>query len=146
MADLCDVNVLLALVTDRHVHHPEAARWMNRAPFRNAVVCRHVQIGLLRLLNNLAVMHEDAVPAGECWALWRRLLGDERVRFEPREPDGLDASFEAFTLGRAFSPRVWLDAYLAAYARAGDYTLVTFDQGFGQFEGLSCNVLTPPAR
>ena len=86
------------------------------------------------------------MPTGDCWALWRRLVGDERVRFAPRGPDGLDAPFEAFTGGRAFSPRVWSDAYLAAYARAGDYTLVTFDQGFRQFEGLSCNVLTPAAR
>ena len=45
------------------------------------MICRTVQIGLLRLLNNPAVMHEDAVPTRDCWALWRRLLGDERVRF-----------------------------------------------------------------
>ncbi len=35
--------------------------------------------------------------------------------------------------------------YLAAYARAGNYTLVTFDQGFRQFDGQSCTVLTPAA-
>lgn len=145
MSELVDVNVLLALVTDRHVHHRDAARWIERVTPRNAVICRTVQLGLLRLLNNPAVMKEDALPTGECWALWQRLLEDERLRFEAGEPGGLDALFEESTQGRTFSPRLWSDAYLAAYARAGDYSLVTFDRGFQGFNELACTVLTPRA-
>ena len=116
-------------------------RWLDGVPPRDLVICRTVQIGLLRLLNNPAVMKEDAVPTGECWALWRQLLRDERIRFEAGEPGALDASFEEYTQGRAFSPRLWSDAYLAAYARVGGYTLVTFDQGFRSFSNLACTVL-----
>ena len=29
MPMLCDVNLLLALVTDRHAHHPGAVRWFD---------------------------------------------------------------------------------------------------------------------
>lgn len=56
MPMLCDVNVLLAFATDRHVHHPIALRWLDGIAAGEAVVCRMVQTGLLRLLNNPAVM------------------------------------------------------------------------------------------
>jgi predicted nucleic acid-binding protein len=56
---LCDVNLLLALVTDRHAHHPGAVRWFDILAVSDAVVCRIVQMGLLRLLNNPAVMQEE---------------------------------------------------------------------------------------
>ena len=143
MPALCDVNVLLALVTDRHTHHVDAVRWLGGVSPSEAVVCRIVQMGLLRLLNNPAVMKEEVLAADACWALWRRLLKDERVRFVPDEPPGLDAVFERFISGRAFTPRVWTDAYLAAYAHINGLTLVTFDQGSRTFSGLSCEVLEP---
>lgn len=110
MPALCDVNVLLALVTDRHALHGLSVRWSESIPAAGAVVCRVAQMGLLRLLNNPAVMQEDVLDTASCWALWRRLLEDERFRFAPDEPPDLDAAFERFTIGRAFSPRLWTDA------------------------------------
>jgi uncharacterized protein len=53
---LCDVNLLLALVTDRHAHHAAAVRWFDTLAAGDAVVCRIAQMGLLRLLNNPAVL------------------------------------------------------------------------------------------
>ncbi len=47
-----------------------------------------------------------------------------------------------FTQGGTFSPNVWNDAYLAAFAMAGGYELVSFDKGFAQFSGLKCTILT----
>jgi len=138
---LCDVNVLLALVTNRHSLHGLAARWAESIPAGGAVLCRVAQMGLLRLLNNPAVMKEEALETAGCWSVWHRLLEDERFRFAPEEPPGVDADFERFTGGRAYSPRLWTDAYLAAYAHAGQLTLVTFDQGFRGFPGLVYNVL-----
>jgi hypothetical protein len=88
-------------------------------------------------------MHEEAFDTDGCWALWRRLLEDERIRFATFEPPGLDAIFEEYTSKRAFTPRLWTDAYLAAYARAAGLTLVTFDSGFSSFGGLTCQVLRP---
>jgi len=145
---LCDVNVLLALVTDRHALHGLSLRWSEDVPAGGAVLCRVAQMGLLRLLNNPAVMGEDVLDTAGCWALWRRLLEDERFRFVPDEPPGLDAAFERFTTGRTFSPRLWTDAYLAAYAHAAGLTLVTLDHGFRNFPGLACEILEPsrPAK
>jgi uncharacterized protein len=143
---LCDVNVLLALVADRHVHHDRAVRWVEGVPAGEAILCRVAQVGLLRLLNNPAVMGDEALHAAGCWSVWRRLLEDERFRFLPDEPTGLDLDFERFTVGRAFSPRLWTDAYLGAFAHAARLTLVTFDTGFRGFPGLSCNVLGPSSQ
>jgi len=140
---LCDVNVLLSLVTDRHALHGVSVRWCENVSAAGAVLCRVSQMGLLRLLNNPAVMGEDVLDTAGCWALWRRLLEDERFRFVPDEPRGLDAAFERFTSGREYSPRLWTDAYLAAFADAGQLTLVTFDHGFRGFPGLACDVLEP---
>jgi len=103
-------------------------------------------MGLLRLLNNPTVMREDVLDTAGCWSVWHRLLEDERFRFASEEPPGLNAAVERFTTGRAFSPRLWTDAYLAAYAHATQLTLVTFDKGFRGFPGLSCDVLEPGPR
>ena len=145
VAQLADVNLLLALVTDRHVHHPEAARWIGTIAAGEAIICRMAQVGLLRLLNNPAVMQEDTLTTDDCWVLWRHLTTDARIRVEAGEPSGLEDSFEEFTRGRRFSPRLWTDAYLAAYARAGHHTLVTLDHGFRQFTGLRCAILLADA-
>ena len=59
MPMLCDVNLLLALVTDRYAHHDAAVRWFDTLAAGDAVVCRIVQMGLLRLLNNPSVMQES---------------------------------------------------------------------------------------
>ncbi len=143
MPALCDVNVLLALVTDHHTLHGLAVRWADTVPADGAVLCRVAQMGLLRLLNNPAVMGENVLDVAGCRSLWRRLLDDERFRFTSEEPPGLDQAFEPFTVGRTFSPRLWTDACLAAYAHAARLTLVTLDKGFRGFPGLACDVLTP---
>jgi len=138
---LCDVNVLLALVTDRHAAHTAAVSWLDGVPTGDAAICRIAQTGLLRLLNNPAVMREDVLDTDACWGIWHRLLEDDRSRFTPTEPSGLDAVFKRFTSGRAFTPRLWTDAYLASYAQVSGLVLVTFDQGFRQFDSLACHVL-----
>ena len=140
---LCDVNVLLALVADRHAFHDLADRWAESVRVGEAILCRVAQMGLLRLLNNPAVMGDEALDTAGCWSVWRRLLEDERFRFSPEEPPGLEAAFERFTRGRAFTPRLWTDAYLAAYAHAARLSFVTFDKGFRSFSEFNCNVLAP---
>ncbi len=141
MAALCDVNYLLALVTDRHAHHSVAVHRFGEIPKGEAIVCRIAQTGLLRLLNNPAVMREDVLETSACWKMWQTLLDDERIHFSAAEPPGLDTAFEKMTTGRTFTPRLWTDAYLAAYALTASLTVVTFDKGFRQFPGLDCDVL-----
>jgi predicted nucleic acid-binding protein len=37
---------------------------------------------------------------------------------------------------------VWNDAYLAAFAKAGKYEVVTFDKAFAQFPGIRYTILS----
>ncbi len=39
------------------------------------------------------------------------------------------------------SPKLWMDAYMAAFARASGYRLVTTDAAFAQFDGLDLVLL-----
>jgi len=56
------------------------------------------------------------------------------------EPQGLDDVLRKL-VQNGITPRLWTDAYLAAFAMAGGLQLVTFDQDFRRFQGLSCILL-----
>ena len=113
-----------------HVHHLVANDWYESLePDVRFGFCRHTQLGLLRLLTAEAVMGEDALSQAEAWAVYDRLLADDRIDFVD-EPPGLERRFRALTRRHQASPKTWADAYLAAFAEASQLTLVTFDSGF----------------
>lgn len=58
---------------------------------------------------------------------------------ESLEFDNLWRELSAF---KTSSPKVWMDSYLAAFAIAHDYALVTFDSDFKQYAGLKLNLLS----
>ena len=142
MASLVDVNVLLALLHARHQHHPRALAWLNTCDSAGAVkVCRVVQMGVLRLLTRTAVMREDVLSAAEFWEGWARLMDDDRLAWV-QEPLDTEEAWRRVTSVLPKRQCAETDAYLAALARAGDWTLVTFDQGFRRFAGLRTEILT----
>ena len=141
MPALCDVNFLFALITSRHEHHTRAAAWLERAASGHAVICRYAQLGLFRLLTNPAILRDEAMRADACWRVWQKLISDDRMRFVVAEPEGMDDAFKEFTERRAFTPKLWTDAYLAAFARAAGLSVVTFDAAFRQFTGVQVEVL-----
>ena len=147
-ASLFDTSVWVAAVFPAHPFHAEARAALGRAtPGEPAVFCRATQQSFLRLLSTPAVVsayspvhltNRDALTALDVlsahpyvaeWeerpgtaALWRRLAG-------------LDTA----------SPKVWMDAYLAAFALAGGLRLVSLDRDFRNFqpEGLDLELLIP---
>ncbi len=137
---LPDVNLWLALVFERHFHHPDAKAWFDTLPDGACCFCRLTQQGFLRLATNPRVLREDAVSLKDAWALYDTMMSDERVSFA-REPAGLEAIWRSYTQQNAFSPKVWNDAFLAAFARASALSLVTFDQGLAQYPDLNCTLL-----
>lgn len=133
---LSDVNVLLALVAERCRPHQAVRRWMAALPADDIVcVSRPAQMGLLRLLCTEAVMGEETLRLPQAWSVYARLLASGRFAFAV-EPLRLDATWAQFCLPFRQSPKVVMDAYLAAFAVAGGYRLVTLDKAFGQFKGL----------
>ena len=74
------------------------------------------------------------------WSVYYGLRADERITWA-EEPSGLEATWKKFAEGSKASPKLWMDAYLAAFAMAGGYQLVTTDKAFKQFKGLDLLVL-----
>jgi len=124
---LPDVNVWLALASRRHAHAPLSGGWLNSIPSGEIVFCRVTQLGLLRLLTNESVMGSDVLSSRDAWRTYRTILADERIQFAP-EPFSLEPEWRRLTAQDRPTPKIWTDAYLAAFARAGGLRLVTLDQ------------------
>ena len=142
MIYLGDVNFWLALTFESHVHHVSARQWFEQlTPPNGCAFCRLTQQGYLRLATNPKAFGNEAVTLAEAWTLYDRLLADPRVSFA-EEPLGIEASWRRYTSRRRFSPKVWSDAYLAAFVQHAGSELVTFDQGFGQFTQSASTILS----
>jgi len=138
---LADVNLLLAICFDRHIHHTQAVAWVDRQGKGAICLCRTTQLSLLRLLSYPAVMGPAACSQIEAWEILDLLSSDERFQFK-HEPNSVERELRKLTAGSAISPKVWNDAYLAAFAMAGQLTIATFDGGFRQYAGLDLCLLT----
>ncbi len=143
--DLCDSNVWLALALSAHAHHAVARAWFDAVPDPRAVTfCRATQQTFLRLLTNTGVLRPYGNPPltnRQAWHAYRALLADDRVTFRPEEPAALEEYWKRFAVRGTASPKVWMDAYLAAFAVAAGYRLVTTDVAFKQFRGLDLELL-----
>jgi toxin-antitoxin system PIN domain toxin len=138
---LPDVNLWLALVFESHVHHPIARGWFSALTDSDCSFCRLTQQGFLRLSTNPKALGAEAVTLAEAWQLYDSLLSDARVVFSI-EPAGIETPWRGYTQRSTYSPKVWSDAYLAAFARVSGFQIVTFDQAFAKYANLNCTVLT----
>lgn len=149
-AYLCDSNVWLALAVSGHTHHEGAAAWFSDVISPASVhFCRSTQQSLLRLLSSgrmLAQYDRTPLTNAEAWGAYSEFLTDDRVVFAAEEPAGVERWWIEFASRPTSSPNVWMDAYLAAFARAASLQLVTFDRAFRQFEGLDVLILEDVAR
>jgi toxin-antitoxin system PIN domain toxin len=73
MTYLPDVNVWIALVAERSVHHDAARRWFAETEPEVLVFCRITQLGVLRLLTNRHVMQKEVLSPEVAWAAYRDL-------------------------------------------------------------------------
>ena len=140
MPTLCTVNLLLAGCYDRHLHHPAAMAWLEQQDELSLVICRQTQLSLLRVLTNASVMGSEVCTLTQAWEIYETLVSDERFDFYA-EPPGLEPFLRKYTQSGRVSPKLWQDAYLAAFARAAKLHLATFDEGFRQFESLRLTLL-----
>jgi len=142
---LADSNVWLALALSKHEFHRAAREWFVRQSPREAVLfCRATQQSLLRLLTTAAVLAPYGIPAlsnKTAWSAYEGFLADERITWAA-EPRGLEQLWKKLAGGPRASPKLWMDAYLAAFAMSAGYALVTTDKTFKQFKGLELVVLS----
>jgi len=123
MIFLPDVNIWIALTSNRHVHHSLAKAWLESADADQVAFCRITELGLLRLLTNAHVMGKDVLSPAEAWRVYDQWRVDDRVVFLSERAD---FSEEWRRLGGHMSggTNVWTDAYLAVFAGHANATIV----------------------
>jgi hypothetical protein len=123
-----DINVWLALSYPGHQHHERALAWFSALDQATQLVfCRHTQLGLFRLLTTEAILGTNVRTQSECWGLFDQWINSGKATLAG-DPLDLDGSFRARAHNDSASPKAWADAYLAAFAESGSFTLVTFDK------------------
>lgn len=142
---LADSNVWLALALSGHEHHASVSAWFASLKSDNEVaLCRFTQLALIRQLTTRAVLKPYGIPPltnEQAWKYFADLLSDKRIAFVS-EPEALEADWQRLSTVPSASPKLWMDAYLAAFAISGGYRLVTFDNAVTQFQGLDLELLS----
>jgi toxin-antitoxin system PIN domain toxin len=139
---LPDINILLALAFEAHQHHVLAAEWIEGVD--ECRVCRVTQSGFLRLASNPALFGDEALTLSQAWNVYETMMEDERFTFAP-EPLGLEHLWRRLTTVESYSPKVWTDRYLAAFAIADSLTLATLDAA-AAIPGIEVEVLRSRGR
>ena len=144
---LPDTNFWLALSISGHAFHDVARTWLDgQSVGLPMLFCRSTQQSLLRLLTIDAVLKPYGVPPltnAQAWEIYEKFRSDPRCGYAD-EPNGVEATWKRLAAERRSSPKLWMDAYLAAFAISGSYALVTIDRGFAQFKGLNAIILSKP--
>jgi toxin-antitoxin system PIN domain toxin len=138
---LADVSVLLPLLVRHHQHHQLALRWFDDLAAQEAVLCRFVQLALVRLLGNRTIMGKYAISASSAWNLMAQLLEDERIELSA-EPALVDVVLPKLLKYPSPAGKLVGDAYLAAFSIAGQMRLATIDKSFRQFRDVDLQLLS----
>lgn len=147
-AVLYDSNVWVALTFSAHPHHVFALKTFGGASEENpASFCRATQQSFLRLATTPALLREyraDGFTNRDAVDLNTTLIQLPNVQILPEPPD-LEILWHQFAAHPTASPKVWMDAYLAAFAIGHKIELVTFDSDFKRFvkDGLKLKLLIP---
>ncbi len=147
---LLDSSVWVAAVFPQHPHHTQAQQELAVAtPRTPAVFCRATQQSFLRLITTPQLLRAYAAEAMTNRSAWTTfdLLRSKRSITLQGEPPGTVALWQRLAARDTASPKVWMDAYLAAFAISGDLEFVTLDRDFQTYEehGLRLRLLAPPS-
>lgn len=141
---LADTNFWIALTFSGHGHHQAARAWLaGQRGAESALFCRSTQQSFLRLITTAAVCRPLGVPPlgnRDAWSVFEGFAADPRVGWAD-EPPGLAAQWKRLSSGSAPSPKLWMDAYLAAFALVGRHGIVTTDKAFKQFKSVAVVLL-----
>ena len=141
---LPDVNIWLALALSCHSHHQAARTWLDDQEAHDSIFfCRSTQQGLVRLLTTAEVLACYGIPPltnREAWTVVERFMEDDRIAFA-NEPVGVEDVWKSLAVADTNSPKLWMDAWLAAFAFCAGFQMITIDKAFTQFKGLDLLVI-----
>jgi uncharacterized protein len=127
---LIDINVLIALTDEGHVHHTMARDWFDTSGNRDWGVCAFTEAGFLRVAANPRIGSLSVQEAS--WAL-DKLSERAGYRFWPMVK-GWSALVEPFR-ERVHGHQQITDAYLLGLAVAEGGVLVTLDKAIRYLAG-----------
>lgn len=123
---LLDLNVLIALTDDEHVHYQKAQTWFHSVRHEEWGTCPLTEAGLIRLVANPATGFPEGSLKRACEAL-STVKDHAGHRFWPMT-DSWTALTAPFA-DRIFGHQQVTDAYLLGLAIKENGVLVTFDRG-----------------
>jgi len=145
-AFLFDANLWIALAFPLHPHRARALEIYTMASSKcPAIFCRATQQSFLRLASTPALLqlcgtlgltNRDALAALD------RFMALSSIQYR-EEPAGLVPVWYRLARVPRASPKIWMDAYLAAFAIVGKFQMVTFDRDFKAFEKEGLKLLMP---
>jgi uncharacterized protein len=144
---LFDANVWIAIVFPTHPFHVLAQDALARTSVASpAVMCRSTQQSFLRLASTATILKAYGAEAStnrDALIVMDSLLSLPQV-VTRTEPEGAFEIWRKIAAKDTASPKVWMDAYLAAFAVAGGTNFVTLDHDFKNFlsHGLSLTLLS----
>jgi uncharacterized protein len=145
-ASLFDTNVWLAAIFEQHQFHSIARQALQQATAaQSAVFCRATEQSVLRLISTAGIAKSYGEPPltnrGALQTL-DALQALPQVSWQA-EPQGIFEKWRALAAIDSASPKVWMDAYLAAFAIQSGLRIVTLDKDFKNFEpqGLELTLL-----
>jgi len=145
---LFDSNIWVALTFPPHPFHPAATAVLATcAENVHACFCRSSQQSFLRLITTATLARTYRFPELDNQQAIEILTGYLELPFVDflNEPPGIHELWLHLANRNTASPKVWMDAYLAAFAISGKLPLVTTDKDFRQYvpEGLDLQLLNP---
>ena len=146
---LFDTNIWIAIVFKKHPFHRAAQQKLEQASrSQPAVFCRSTEQSFLRLATNDRVLKFYEVASSTnnaALAMLYKLQAMPQVRADD-EPPGTTMLWHSLAATETPSPRVWMDAYLAAFAISGGLQFLTADKDFNAYQrhGLALTLVDAP--
>lgn len=147
-ASLFDADIWIAATFPSHPFHAPALTALEAAtPDAPAAFCRATQVSFLRLATTPQLLQHYGARGfanDDALAGLQILLSRPSVA-EMDEPPGTAALWLRLASRDTGSPKVWMDAYLAAFAICGEMRLVSLDHDFKAYvaHGLDLALLNP---
>lgn len=135
---LLDVNALVALAWDSHVHHQAVRLWFQGAAGDGWLTCPITESGFVRISSNHKVL-PTAITVDDA----RRVMTSLR-RHRGHDFVVDDVSITDDDVPAVAGHRQVTDAHLLTLARRHGTRLVTFDRGLAELGGVDVELLRGP--
>lgn len=122
---LPDINTILALLDQKHVHHQDAHRWLEKKSSAGFLICPHVENGVIRIASQPRYPNFFGTSAAVRAALIQFVA---EMRMERCRSDASLLDDTIILNDSLLTPSRVADIYLLAVAATNGAKLATFDK------------------